>query len=900
MGDSIWDWSQTATDNGSADSAINFSEYQNPNTVNDSARSVMKRVADLLSDLTPRKTTTGTANAYVVTSDSLGTTLRNGMTVSFIPDRSNTSAATLNVGGTGARSWRPSPGVDFSADNILVGVPVTAHYREATDEWISPGTGYYVTKLASGVSLQSITARLPQIGDAIISLDPTPGVGRIRLTEATQSILKSAYPELDSHLSSRGYPWGSTSTHFNLPPAAGYYLRFAATSASIDTGGARSAGSTQADQNKTHTHGPGTLAGSTSSDGDHTHTYQSQIISYSAAGVVGHGFFGPGGSGSVYTSSTNGSHSHTVSLTSGVSASSGGDEVRVKNVAFHLDVVASTALSAAQIAVFGFPLMWDTGTSAADPGSGRVRCNHATPASMTALYMSANDGFGASIKALLTSLPSGTLLTLSRVGAQANRIVVSVSGTPVDNTTYVTLPVIVVLSTGLFSSNDQLAFELSGLRGATGPTGPNTGMDYSWSTSTSGDPGSGNIAANAALASATSLQISKTGRNAESYGAYLSTWASSTATNKGHVRLFTLADRTEYVEADVTGVADNTTYVTVSLSNVSGGGAPSASDVMSVSFSKTGDNGSVSSAFGRTGAVIAAAGDYTAGQVTNTPAGGVAATTVQAAINELDTEKAPLDNPSFTTAAQAPMLGANATPDATNRLAVSSASSLFNHAGNGHQQKINKAAAADTASQLYQTNFSSRAEFGLTGDDNFHIKVSADGSTWKDALQIDRSTGAVTMPFTSAAGWTYVAAQATTSGSSVDFLSIPASVSEIVVYFEGMSSAGAEGPYVQLGSASGIEATGYNCSTMIQSGTGSATTGFQIYSGSAANAFYGSMRLTRENSAGTKWTAHGMCAVGTNLAITGGSKTLSAQLDRVRISAGATTFDAGSVAIKYR
>ena len=49
--------------------------------------------------------------------------------------------------------------------------------------------------------------------------------------------------------------------------------------------------------------------------------------------------------------------------------------------------------------------------------------------------------------------------------------------------------------------------------------------------------------------------------------------------------------------------------------------------------------GAVSSVFGRTGAVTATAGDYTATQVTNTPAGNIAATTVQAALNELDTEK---------------------------------------------------------------------------------------------------------------------------------------------------------------------------------------------------------------------------------------------------------------------
>ena len=47
----------------------------------------------------------------------------------------------------------------------------------------------------------------------------------------------------------------------------------------------------------------------------------------------------------------------------------------------------------------------------------------------------------------------------------------------------------------------------------------------------------------------------------------------------------------------------------------------------------------VSSVFGRTGAVVAANGDYTAGQVTNVPAGGISAVTVQAALNELDSEK---------------------------------------------------------------------------------------------------------------------------------------------------------------------------------------------------------------------------------------------------------------------
>jgi hypothetical protein len=48
----------------------------------------------------------------------------------------------------------------------------------------------------------------------------------------------------------------------------------------------------------------------------------------------------------------------------------------------------------------------------------------------------------------------------------------------------------------------------------------------------------------------------------------------------------------------------------------------------------------ISSVFGRTGAVVATAGDYLASQVTNVPAGSIAAATVQAAVDELASEKA--------------------------------------------------------------------------------------------------------------------------------------------------------------------------------------------------------------------------------------------------------------------
>ncbi|APX14369.1 DUF2793 domain-containing protein [Tateyamaria omphalii] len=95
---------------------------------------------------------------------------------------------------------------------------------------------------------------------------------------------------------------------------------------------------------------------------------------------------------------------------------------------------------------------------------------------------------------------------------------------------------------------------------------------------------------------------------------------------------------------------------------------------------------------------------------------------------------------------QAPQLGLNTSADATNRLAVAADATLLTHEGAGHQLKLNKNAATDTASLLFQTGFGGRAEMGLTGEDAFSVKVSADGASWSTALRADPASGAVTFP----------------------------------------------------------------------------------------------------------------------------------------------------------
>lgn len=86
-------------------------------------------------------------------------------------------------------------------------------------------------------------------------------------------------------------------------------------------------------------------------------------------------------------------------------------------------------------------------------------------------------------------------------------------------------------------------------------------------------------------------------------------------------------------------------------------------------------------------------------------------------------------------------LGIGVAADAVNLLSVKTAAVLFSNLGADLRLKLNKAAAVDTGSVLLQTGFSGRAEVGLCGDDDLHLKVSPDGSAWSDAVVVSSGSG---------------------------------------------------------------------------------------------------------------------------------------------------------------
>jgi hypothetical protein len=148
-------------------------------------------------------------------------------------------------------------------------------------------------------------------------------------------------------------------------------------------------------------------------------------------------------------------------------------------------------------------------------------------------------------------------------------------------------------------------------------------------------------------------------------------------------------------------------------------------------------------------------------------------------------------------------------------------------------------------------------------------------------------------------------AVATTSGTSVDFTGIPSTVKRITFMLDGVSTNGTSPIILQLGDSGGIEITDYYGSASEIRGTPTSTTfttGFGLVESPAAGDFYYGI-ATIVNVSGNLWVYSftGSSIVASQTYLGGGSKTLSATLDRIRLttSGGTNTFDAGTVNIMY-
>lgn len=269
-------------------------------------------------------------------------------------------------------------------------------------------------------------------------------------------------------------------------------------------------------------------------------------------------------------------------------------------------------------------------------------------------------------------------------------------------------------------------------------------------------------------------------------------------------------------------------------------------------------------------AAVYTPGTIDAANVSNTPAGNLGATTVQAALNELDAEKQPLD------------------ADLTAIAALTTQAY-----GRSLLETANEAALKALINLEIGTDVLAYVAPGTSGN-----VLTSNGSAWTSSANTTLTSGT---------------AQATTSGTAKDFTSLPTGIKHIVVTLSQVSTDGTSGLLFQIGDSGGLGTSVYEGgSQLVQEATGYSglysTAGIPLVNSSAGNSVSGVLHGYLVDSATNTWSFEGVFRLaGNQTAYCAGTKSLSATLDRIRLTtvnnatgAGTEAFDgSGKVNILY-
>lgn len=130
-------WSQTASNNSTADTNINWAEGQAPSSVNDSARAEMASMAKWRDDNNGTLTTSGTTTAYTVTSNQASTGNVDGYTVTVKFHATNDSSATLSSNSNTAANLQLVAGTNVVGGEFLANSIHRFKYDSGSTAWVA-------------------------------------------------------------------------------------------------------------------------------------------------------------------------------------------------------------------------------------------------------------------------------------------------------------------------------------------------------------------------------------------------------------------------------------------------------------------------------------------------------------------------------------------------------------------------------------------------------------------------------------------------------------------------------------------------------------------------------------------------------------------------------------------
>lgn len=603
---SIWSWSKNAADNDDADSSIVWLENQAPSTVNNSARQMMGRVAELLEDVAPVRASTGAANVYNVTINSSPPGWTQNLRFTFRAHQANTSAALVSVNGLPTKPLRRRSGVALAPAEIDSGAPLTCVYVQATDEVL------IVAGQAPALGTSAdVVARIVRTGTTMLWHTSTIPAGWLECNGAAVS--RTTYAELFGVLGT-SYGPGDGATTFNLPDYRGKFPRGWANGSTNDPDRASRTnrgdgttgdqpGTNQAAATASHTHGA-TLSTSVSGTLPTTATASGGTLAVSVSGSLATTATLSGGS--ALSVSTSGTLSTTATLSGGTALAVSVSGTRTGSTSGSLTVSASGVTDGQGLHDHTYQVPY-AGVLYGAGGSGTVYTAATTAATTSAAgHHAHNVTVSGSTSGSLSVTTSGTL-TGTATGTVAGTATGTMTGTATGTVTGTATGTLTGAATGTLTgtATGTLTGTATGTTDATGgsetrPINISTvfiilanpaqasaatlgvaGLGYYFSSSTTdADPGSGRLRFNnATLASVTAIYISET----DGYGAPMAAVLQSYAVNT-QLYIYKIGAPQNYLFVQTGGIAtDAGSYDKfTSLSVVSSNGSFADGDPVAV------------------------------------------------------------------------------------------------------------------------------------------------------------------------------------------------------------------------------------------------------------------------------------------------------------------------------
>lgn len=142
-------------------------ENMSPPQINDAGRADEGILARWYQDMDGSRTSSGSSNAFAVTSSRTISALFDNLALVFTANHSITGAATLNLNGLGAKSIRKLNSMNVQTGDIVSGQPVYVIYKQSIDQWLMMSSPAAVATPVIQVTEQGTTPSTPASGEGL-------------------------------------------------------------------------------------------------------------------------------------------------------------------------------------------------------------------------------------------------------------------------------------------------------------------------------------------------------------------------------------------------------------------------------------------------------------------------------------------------------------------------------------------------------------------------------------------------------------------------------------------------------------------------------------------------------------------------------------------------------------